>query len=89
MLIQDFSTRGAIQLLGAPVVLFADMAAAGAGNLILAYGDFRQAYRIYRRRGLSVLRDPFTNKPFVNFYVTQRTGGGSFNTEAIKIGVQT
>lgn len=89
MLIQDFSTRGAIQLLGAPVVLFADMAAAAAGNLILAYGDFRQGYRIYRRRGLSVLRDPFTNKPFVNFYVTQRTGGGSFNTEAIKIGVQT
>jgi HK97 family phage major capsid protein len=32
-----------------------------------------------------VLRDPFTNKPFVNFYATKRVGGSVSNSEAIKL----
>ena len=32
-----------------------------------------------------MLRDPFTNKPFVNFYSTKRLGGGGGrDTRAVK-----
>jgi len=32
-----------------------------------------------------VLRDPFTNKPYVQFYTTKRVGGGVVDYEAIKL----
>lgn len=35
--------------------------------------------------GIRVLRDPFTNKPYVHFYTTKRVGGGIQNFEAIKL----
>jgi hypothetical protein len=37
------------------------------------------------RRGISVLRDPFTAKPFVLFYTTKRVGGGVVDFDAIKL----
>ena len=33
----------------------------------------------------SILRDPYTNKPFVMFYVTRRVGGGVLDPNAIKV----
>lgn len=41
------------------------------------------------RIGVRVLRDPYTNKPFVHFYTTKRVGGGVKNPQsmrALKIG---
>jgi len=32
-----------------------------------------------------VLRDPFTNKPYVHFYTTKRVGGKTINSECIKL----
>jgi hypothetical protein len=37
------------------------------------------------RRGIRILRDPFTEKPFVKFYATKRVGGDVINFEAIKL----
>jgi HK97 family phage major capsid protein len=37
------------------------------------------------RRETAILRDPYTNKPFVNFYATKRIGGCVSNSEAIKL----
>lgn len=37
---------------------------------------------ILDRKGVSILRDPYTNKPFVQFYTTKRVGGGVDNPEA-------
>lgn len=37
------------------------------------------------RLGVRILRDPFTNKPFVLFYVTKRVGGGVLEPNAIKL----
>jgi HK97 family phage major capsid protein len=31
-----------------------------------------------------VLRDPYTNKPYVCFYCTKRVGGGVQNPDAMK-----
>lgn len=45
--------------------------------------DFKHAYRIVDRSGIHLLRDPFTEKPFVKFYVTKRVGGDVVNKEAV------
>jgi predicted phage gp36 major capsid-like protein len=42
-------------------------------------------YLIAERRATTILRDPFTNKPFVNFYATKRIGGQVLDSEAIKL----
>lgn len=73
-------------LLGAPLYEAADMAAAGvAGNLAVAFGDFKAGYQIVDRIGIRVIRDVYTNKPFTMFYTTKRVGGGVKNFEAIKL----
>jgi HK97 family phage major capsid protein len=35
--------------------------------------------------GTRVLRDPFSNKPYIGFYTTKRVGGIVQNSEAIKL----
>lgn len=73
-------------LLGYPVVDDDDMPdATSGGNLPIAFGDFKRGYLIVDRTGIRVLRDPFTNKPYVHFYTTKRVGGGVQNFEAIKL----
>lgn len=82
---QNLQTSGPEILLGKPVVLAADMAEAAAGSLSVAYGDFKQGYKVVPRKGISVLRDPFTSKPNVLFYTRARIGGDVGNSEAIKL----
>lgn len=48
------------------------------------FGDFKQGYLIVDRTGVRVLRDPYTNKPYVHFYTTKRVGGAVVNPEALK-----
>jgi HK97 family phage major capsid protein len=72
-------------LLGSPVMQAADMQPVGANGLAVAFGDFRQAYTIVDRLGITTLRDPFTAKPFVLFYTRRRVGGDVANFEAIKL----
>ena len=43
-----------------------------------------RGYTIVDRIGTRILRDPYTNKPYVGFYTTKRVGGGCLNTEAVK-----
>ena len=72
-------------LMGVPVVMAADMPTAAANSLSVAVGDFKAAYQIVDRRGIRILRDPFTEKPFVKFYATKRVGGDVINFDAIKL----
>ncbi len=72
-------------LLGAPVYMAADMPTATTGSLSIAVGDFQAAYQIVDRSGIRILRDPFTEKPFVKFYATTRVGGDVINFEAVKL----
>ena len=71
-------------LLGFPIVEAEDMPALASGSLSMAFGDFREAYQIVDRVGLSVLRDPYTQYPFVAFKFRKRTGGGAVSFEALK-----
>ena len=72
-------------LLGYPISDDDNMPDIAAGAFPLAFGDFRRGYLIVDRFGIRVLRDPFTNKPYVHFYTTKRVGGGVQNFEAIKL----
>lgn len=74
-------------LLGYPVILDDDMPALknGTKSASIAFGDFRSGYQIVDRQGLKILRDPYTSKPFVEFYASKRTGGAVIDFNAIKI----
>jgi HK97 family phage major capsid protein len=71
-------------LLGFNVGEAEDMPALAANSLSMAFGDFREAYLIVDRIGLSVLRDPYTAYPYVFFKFRKRVGGGAINFEAVK-----
>lgn len=73
------------RLIGYPIIQSEDMPALAADSLSVAFGNFSAAYTIVDRAGLSVLRDPFTSKPYVLFYTTARTGGAVVNFDAIKL----
>jgi HK97 family phage major capsid protein len=72
-------------LLGYPVVEAEDMPDIAADSFSVAFGNFRAGYLIAERTETQILRDPFTNKPFVHFYATKRVGGQVANSEAIKL----
>ncbi len=71
-------------LAGAPVVEVPDMPAIAADAIAALYGDMEATYLVVDRIGIRVLRDPFTNKPFVHFYTTKRVGGGVHNPEPMR-----
>ena len=72
-------------LLGYPVIEAEDMPDIAGGALAIAFGNFRMGYVIADRGETAILRDPYTNKPFVSFYATKRVGGCVTNSEAIKV----
>ncbi|MCC2646867.1 MAG: Phage prohead protease and phage major capsid protein [Rickettsiaceae bacterium] len=72
-------------LFGLPVVTCADMPDIAEGSLSIAIADFKSAYKIVDRSGMSIVRDPYTEKPFVKFYAARRVGGEVVNSKAIKL----
>jgi HK97 family phage major capsid protein len=48
------------------------------------FGDFQRAYKIVDRKGISLMRDPFSSKPFIEMYFTWRTGGQVVLAEAVR-----
>ena len=62
-----------------------EMPDVAADSLPVAFGNFKRGYTIVDRIGTRVLRDPYTNKPFVGFYTTKRVGGMVSDSEAIKL----
>ncbi|MGC1468237.1 MAG: phage major capsid protein [Sphingorhabdus sp.] len=72
-------------LLGYPVVESEDMPDIAANSMPIAFGNFRAGYLIAERSETNILRDPYSNKPYVNFYATKRIGGAVSNSEAIKL----
>jgi HK97 family phage major capsid protein len=73
------------RLLGYPVVEAEDMPDVANGAFPIAFGNFRAGYLIAERSATSILRDPFTHKPFVHFYATKRVGGQVLDSAAIKL----
>ncbi len=61
---------------------FADLA---AGATPIAFGNFKRCYTILDRMGVRMLRDPYTNKPFIHFYTTKRVGSMLVDSNAVKL----
>lgn len=72
-------------ILGRPVEIDENMPSIAAGAIPIAFGDFKAGYLINDRNGLRVLRDPYTNKPYVMFYCTKRVGGGLRDPNALRV----
>jgi len=74
-------------LLGLPLRMSTTMPIQAANAMSVAISDFRESYMIVDRLGITVQRDPFTQKPYVEFYTRKRVGGDVINFQAIKLGV--
>ena len=74
-------------LLGFPVVLndALDQVRPGEVSTPILFGNFKLGYQIVDRREVSLLRDPYSAKPFVEFYATKRVGGAVVDCNAIKV----
>jgi HK97 family phage major capsid protein len=72
-------------LLGYPLIEAEDMPDIAAGSLSIAFGNFKAGYVIAERNATTILRDPYTHKPYVHFYAMKRVGGQVVNSEAIKL----
>lgn len=71
-------------ILGIPVFTTSYMPH-GSGTKSIIFGNFKQGYQIVERAGISILRDPFTEKPFVKFYTLRRVGGNVIDGRALKV----
>jgi HK97 family phage major capsid protein len=71
------------RLLGFPVLEAEDMPNMVAGSLSNAFGNWKEAYQIVDRLGMTILRDPYSKKPFVEFNARRRVGGDVVNPEAL------
>lgn len=74
-------------ILGLPVRMSTTMPTVAASALSVAIADWREAYTVVDRMGVTVQRDPYTAKPFVEFYTRKRVGGDVTNFQAIKLGI--
>jgi HK97 family phage major capsid protein len=74
-------------ILGLPVRMATSMPVVGAGAYSVALADWKAAYMIVDRIGITLQRDPYTRKPFIEFYFRKRVGGDVINFQAIKLGV--
>jgi HK97 family phage major capsid protein len=73
-------------LIGYPLYEAEQMPAVSANSYSIAFANWQRAYWIVDRLGIRMLRDPYTNKPYVRFYTTKRVGGGVVDSCAIKLG---
>lgn len=72
-------------LLGSPVTVDDNFADIAANSLSIAYGNFQRGYTIADRRGIAVIRDPYTKKGVTKLHFSKRVGGAITNFEAIKL----
>jgi HK97 family phage major capsid protein len=72
-------------LLGYSVATDDFMPDIGANAYPIAFADWKQAYYVIDRKGMSILRDPYSAVPNVKFVARRRVGGGIAKFEAIKL----
>ena len=72
-------------LLGFPVYEDENMPAKASNSYSVAFGNFKRAFTIVDRTGMSMLRDPYTAKPYVVFYARRRVGSMLVDSNAVKV----
>jgi len=74
-------------ILGLDVRMATTMPTVAANALSVAIADWSEAYMVVDRLGITIQRDPYTQKPMIEFYTRKRVGGDVINFQAIKLGV--
>jgi HK97 family phage major capsid protein len=82
---ESLSLEQPARLLGHRVVINEEMPDVAPGAFAIAFGDFRAGYTIVERPDLRILRDPYSAKPHVQFYASQRVGGDVTDFSAIRL----
>ena len=72
-------------LMGYPIHIVNEMALEQAVDVPIIFGNFSEGYLILDCNGVSMLRDPYSIKPYILFYITKRVGGAVVNPDAIKM----
>lgn len=72
-------------LLGYPIEIDDYIPAVAAGSYPIIFGDMRQGYAILERPGIGVLRDMYSNKPYIGLYTIKRVGGLIQDYRALKV----
>lgn len=52
---------------------------------VIAIADFKKTYKIVDGKEMRILRDPYTSKPYVRFFITKRVGGEVIDKNAVKL----
>ena len=73
------------EILGFPVHDEPAMPDAAQNKLPIAFGDFSRAYTIVRKPQTQLIRDPYSNKPYVHFYATRQVGGAVVDPKAFLV----
>ena len=69
----DVSQNMPETLLGYPIEIDDYMPAVAANACPIVFGDMRQGYAILERPGIGVLRDMYSNKPYIGLYSIKST----------------
>ena len=72
-------------LMGYGIAENEDMPDVAADANAVAFGNFKRCYSVVDRMGTRVLRDPYSSKPYVEFYTTKRVGGLLTDSNAVKV----
>lgn len=70
---------------GYPYETAADMPTVTSGAYPIAFGNFEMGYTIVDRIDVSLLRDPYSSKPKVEFYFRRRVGGDLVLPETLRL----
>lgn len=81
----DVSQNMPETLLGYPIEIDDYMPAVAADACPIIFGDMRQGYAILERPGIGVLRDMYSNKPYIGLYSIKRIGGLVQDYRALKV----
>lgn len=73
-------------IFGYPVIITDDMPKISSEkpSVPILFANLYEGYQIAEKKNISLLRDPYNSKPFVEFYATKRIGGSVVNFNAIK-----
>ena len=81
----DVSQNMPETLLGYPIEIDDYIPAVAANSFPIIFGDMRQGYAILERPGIGVLRDMYSNKPYIGLYTIKRVGGLIQDYRALKV----
>lgn len=71
-------------ILGIPIFTTNFMPNLTSKERSIIFGNFTKGYKIVEKMGNYIMRDPFTERPFIKFYTSKKIGGDVIDGKALK-----